>query len=56
MKRFFINILFSLSSFAAMAQVYGMTPAELNRAFTDHVSLFRIDEALERRLAQLLEE
>lgn len=39
---------------AAMVQVYGMTPAELNQAFADYVGLFRIDGALEDRMEQLL--
>ena len=40
----------------AMAQIYGKTPVELNAAFEEYVRLFRTDEALERRMAQLLEE
>lgn len=41
---------------AVMAQVYGKSPAELNADFEEYVRLFRTDEALERRMAQLLEE
>ena len=41
---------------AVMAQVYGRSPAELNADFEEYVRLFRTDEALERRMAQLLEE
>ena len=38
---------------SAMVQVYGMTPAQLNRAFTEYVRLFRIDGELEQRMARL---
>ncbi len=41
---------------AVMEQVYGKSPAELNADFEEYVRLFRTDEALERRMAQLLEE
>lgn len=39
---------------SAMVQVYRRTPAEMNHAFTDYVRLFRIDEVLEQRMADLL--
>lgn len=39
---------------SAMVQIYGKTPAELNRAFTDYVRIFRIDEMLEQRMDVLL--
>lgn len=39
---------------SAMAQVYQRTPAEMDLAFTDYVRLFRTDEALEHRMADLL--
>lgn len=38
----------------AMMQVYKQTPAEMNKAFTDYVRLFRNDEVLERRMTDLL--
>ena len=38
----------------AMKQVYNKTPAEMNQDFTDYVRLFRNDEFLERRMADLL--
>lgn len=34
--------------------VYNMTPKELNQVFTEYVSLFRIDEALRKRMGNLL--
>ena len=40
----------------AMPLVYQKTPEELNKAFTDYVWLFRIDEALEQRMESLLHE
>ena len=40
----------------AMPLVYQKTPEELNKAFTDYVRLFRIDEALEQRMESLLHE
>jgi len=39
---------------AAMAQVYGKSPAELNAEFEAYVRLFRTDEALEARMEELL--
>lgn len=41
-------------SASAMVQVYQKTPVEMNRAFTDYVRLFRIDEVLEQRMEDLL--
>ena len=38
----------------AMMCVYQKTPEELNKAFTEYVQLFRIDEALEQRMESLL--
>lgn len=38
----------------AMMQVYKQTPKELNQAFTDYISLFRSDKALEQRMEELL--
>lgn len=40
----------------AMPLVYQKTPEELNKAFTDYVRLFRIDEALEQRMESLMKE
>ena len=39
---------------SAMVQVYHKTPAEMNRAFSSYVSMFRIDEILEQRMDDLL--
>lgn len=39
---------------SAMEEVYGRTPDELNQEFTDYVRLFRLDEMLEQRMADLL--
>lgn len=39
---------------SAMVKVYGKTAAEMNQDFTDYVRLFRNDEVLERRMADLL--
>lgn len=39
---------------SAMVEVYHKTPEELNRAFTDYVRLFGIDEGLEQRMKDLL--
>ena len=39
---------------SAMVQVYQRTPGEMDLAFTDYVRLFRTDEALEHRMADLL--
>lgn len=39
-----------------MCQVFGKTPEELNGEFTDYVQLFRIDETVERRMAELVQE
>lgn len=39
---------------SAMVEVYQKTPAELNRAFTDYVRLFRTDDVLEARIRELL--
>ena len=38
----------------AMPLVYQKTPEELNKAFTDYVQLFGIDEMLEQRMESLL--
>lgn len=38
----------------AMEAVYGKTPETLNRDFTDYVRLFRVDEAVEKRMEALL--
>ena len=38
----------------AMPLVYQKTPEELNKAFTDYVLLFGVDEMLEQRMASLL--
>lgn len=38
----------------AMMCVYQKTPEELNKAFTEYVQLFSIDEALEQRMESLL--
>lgn len=38
----------------AMEQVYGKSPAELNREFTDYVRLFRTDRVLEQRMEELV--
>lgn len=40
----------------AMPLVYKKVPEELNKAFTDYVQLFRIDDALEQRMESLLNE
>lgn len=40
----------------AMICVYKKTPEELNKAFTDYVRLFRIDELLEQRMNSLIKE
>lgn len=40
----------------AMRCVYQKTPEELNKAFTDYVQLFRIDDALEQRMESLMKE
>lgn len=40
----------------AMPLVYKKAPEELNKAFTDYVQLFRIDDALEQRMESLLNE
>lgn len=40
---------------AAMEEVYRKSPAELNREFVEYLSLFRVDEAVERRMEALLE-
>ena len=39
-----------------MPLVYQKTPEELNKAFTDYVRLFRIDEVLEQRMESLMKE
>lgn len=39
---------------SAMVKVYGKTAAEMNQDFSDYVRLFRNDEVLERRMADLL--
>ena len=39
---------------AAMVEVFKKTPEELNKAFTDYVQLFSIDELLEQRMESLL--
>ena len=41
---------------AAMAQVYGKTPEQMNRDFMGYVSLFKMDEVLEQRMEALLVE
>ena len=41
---------------AAMAQVYGKTPEQMNRDFVRYVSLFKTDDVLERRMEALLAE
>ena len=38
----------------AMMRVYQKTPEEINKAFTEYVQLFRIDEALEQRMESLM--
>lgn len=38
---------------AAMAEVFGKTPGELNREFADYVQLFRIDPAVMARMEAL---
>ena len=40
----------------AMMRVYQKTPEELNKAFTDYVRLFRIDDVLEQRMESLMKE
>ncbi len=40
----------------AMICVYQKSPEEINKAFTDYVRLFKIDEALEQRMESLLNE
>lgn len=39
----------------ALERVYCKTPVELNTAFVDYVRLFRVDEAVKRRMAELLQ-
>ena len=42
---------------AAMKRVYNKSPKELNLEFTDFISLFKIDEAIEQRIeAKLMEQ
>ena len=41
---------------AAMTEVFGKTPAELNREFVDYVKLFRIDPVVMERMKELSEE
>lgn len=41
---------------AAMVQVYGKTPEQMNRDFISYVSLFKTDEGLEQRMEALLAE
>lgn len=41
---------------AAMLRIYQKTPAEMNRAFTEYVRLFRTDAVLEQRMEKLLTE
>lgn len=38
----------------AMETVYGRTPEEMETEFSEYVKLFRIDDALERRMEELL--
>ncbi len=38
---------------AAMTEVFGKTPAELNREFSDYVKLFRMDPVVMERMAEL---
>ena len=42
-------------SAVALKRVYCKTPVELNAAFADYVRLFRVDEAVKRRMAELLQ-
>lgn len=39
----------------ALLDVYGKTPTELNRDFTDYVRLFRVDAVLEKRMEELIQ-
>ena len=39
----------------ALERVYCKTLVELNTAFVDYVRLFRVDEAVKRRMAELLQ-
>lgn len=41
---------------SAMKSVYQKTPEELNREFVSYVSLFRLDEVLEKRMELLLKQ
>lgn len=41
-------------SLQSLEIVYNMMPRELNQVFTEYVSLFRIDEALRKRMGNLL--
>ncbi len=38
---------------SAMPELYGKTPEEMNEAFVKYISLFKTDEILERRMAEL---
>lgn len=40
---------------AGMERVYGKTPADMDREFTDYLRLFPLDEALARRMAEKTE-
>ena len=39
-----------------ISSIMGQTPEELNRAFANYVSLFKIDPVLEQRMDALLAE
>lgn len=41
---------------SAMVMVYGKTPEELNKEFAEYVKLFRTDQALKKRMSELLSE
>ncbi len=36
-----------------MQEIYGKTPEEMNEAFVKYISLFKMDEVLEKRMAEL---